>query len=168
VKERPLKERGHKKLIDWNAKILLQKGLEFRAREFIFLWNCCHAGWHGQHLPTIRWSSLFAEFPKSLVSVVSFNAGNYIQICLTRCPFGVRCRSEVAWLLGSGVRISLETWTFVFYVCCVLCRLRRQRRPSVCVCVYVWCVCVCVCNCVWFRNLKSEVAQATFGRILHK
>jgi hypothetical protein len=46
-----------------------------------------------------------------------------VNFCRSWRLFGLTCRSEVAGLLGSLVRIPRIAWMLVSCVCCVLCRL---------------------------------------------
>ena len=60
---------------------------------------------------------------------------NRILSCIQKCPNCTCCRSR--WqcglrgdLLGSRVRILRMAWTFVQFVCCVLCSYRLLRRAD--------------------------------------
>jgi hypothetical protein len=107
-------------------------------------------------------SALNARFN---VTVLSSTASTYFELETCRgirsqWSWGLRCRCEVAWCLGSRLRIPLRAWMFVCCVCFVLCRYRSRRQadhsfrevlPGVC-------VCVCVSNCACSINLKFEAA----------
>ena len=78
---------------------------------------------------------------------------DYIKLGWSRCLCGQRCRSAVAWLLLSLVRIMLRAWMFVSSVVChVSSSGLFQGSPTRCVCVIVR-----------FKDLKVSWSRPDLG-----
>jgi len=74
-----------------------------------------------------------------------------------------RSEAQAAWLLWQRVRIPLNAWMFVSYVCCVVSWQRPLQRADKFV---QRCSTSCVCL-LWSRNLSTEVAWARVGLFRH-
>src|SRR5215469_9564046 len=79
-----------------------------------------------------------------------------LRVCRSQWPYGVRCRSSVARLIRSWVRIPPGEWMFVFCECCVLSGrglcdgLITRPEES----YRLWCVVVCDQETSKTRRLK--------------